>query len=180
MNPMPASIRRGTSCFPIAPVAPATNTLIIDSFIKDYLHPQDKGGGLGCNTSEHPGAGTPGAGVAISSGRRPASISNSVATRIDDPESSSSSGRVWQSSARTRSGGDTRGQRHLEGFNKCDSSPWSFGVFAVTLQGERAAPVRTYFWLHPDARWRNRGGCSFRVGPPNRHPMLRRHLGPGP
>jgi hypothetical protein len=30
--------RRGTSCFPIAPVAPATNTLIINSGIEDSLH----------------------------------------------------------------------------------------------------------------------------------------------
>ena len=38
----PAATRRGTSCFPIAPVAPATNTLIISSLIEDYPHPQDK------------------------------------------------------------------------------------------------------------------------------------------
>src|SRR5680860_1560084 len=32
----PAPTRRGTNCLPIAPVAPASNTLIIDSFIEDY------------------------------------------------------------------------------------------------------------------------------------------------
>src|SRR5215467_4528624 len=35
-----SATKRGTSCVPIAPVAPATNTLIIDSLIEDYLHPQ--------------------------------------------------------------------------------------------------------------------------------------------
>src|ERR671911_210294 len=39
----PAATRRGTSCFPIAPVAPATNTLIINPFIEDFTFtPQDK------------------------------------------------------------------------------------------------------------------------------------------
>ena len=34
----PPATSRGTNCFPIAPVAPATNTLIISSLIEDYLH----------------------------------------------------------------------------------------------------------------------------------------------
>src|SRR5918998_686940 len=48
----PASTRRGTSCLPIAPVAPATNTLIINSFIEDHLHPMRRDGTPGCDTSE--------------------------------------------------------------------------------------------------------------------------------
>src|SRR5215217_6538650 len=54
----PAATRRGTSCFPIAPVAPATNTLIINSFIEDYLYCTRQDGSPGCDTSEHPGTGT--------------------------------------------------------------------------------------------------------------------------
>src|SRR5215467_11085205 len=42
-----AATRRGTSCFPIAPVAPATNTLIIDSLIEDYLQPARQDGSPG-------------------------------------------------------------------------------------------------------------------------------------
>src|SRR5918995_1816682 len=39
----PAATRRGTSCLPIAPVAPATNTLIINPFVEDFTFtPQDK------------------------------------------------------------------------------------------------------------------------------------------
>src|SRR5215470_5283209 len=45
--------KRGTSCFPIAPVAPATNTLIIDSLIEDYVQPARQDGSPGCDTSEH-------------------------------------------------------------------------------------------------------------------------------
>src|SRR5215211_3402528 len=50
----PAATRRGSSCFPIAPVAPATNTLIISSLIEDCLHPTRRGGTPGCDTCDHP------------------------------------------------------------------------------------------------------------------------------
>src|SRR5215207_10167747 len=45
-------------CIPIALVAPATNTLIINSLIQDYLHPIRQDGSPGCDTSEHPGTAT--------------------------------------------------------------------------------------------------------------------------
>src|SRR5579884_1534147 len=38
----PAATRRGTSCLPIAPVAPATRTLMVHSLLEDHLHAQDK------------------------------------------------------------------------------------------------------------------------------------------
>ena len=49
----PAATRRGTSCCPIAPVAPATNTLIINSLVEDHPAPRRRRGSPGCDTSDH-------------------------------------------------------------------------------------------------------------------------------
>ena len=52
MNLMTRGNQTGTSCFPIAPVAPATNTLIIDSLIEDYLRPAVQDRSHGYDSSE--------------------------------------------------------------------------------------------------------------------------------
>lgn len=44
MNLMPCLNQRGTNCFPIAPVAPATSTLVVAPSPESYLHPRRQDG----------------------------------------------------------------------------------------------------------------------------------------
>src|SRR5262249_49221438 len=136
----PAATRRGTSCFPIAPVAPATKTLIINSSVEADLQPTRQDGGPGCDTSEQLASGDPAPGL----GLRPALLDQryrgsgevTAATRCPPARASLAARPSW-SAARPDCG--WCGQRNPRPRRR-PCLEWSLRFVAVTVSITKTGP----------------------------------------